>query len=239
MNNQDPYPPAGYLMRYVPRVVRGLPAYIDTALDDEHRDMIHFIISNTARYRRIHLCPGYLTSGHPYHRLTMDLMGYDVEFQCLYCTRPGHIREEEQRHLSRLSETYRARAEFRYDLTQDPPVLALPPSRSLTPSPPRSPGAHPPPSPPAQASGSGRQGDPIDLDAVDTALARPPTPLPSIFRPALVSLVLDVLKIPWTLTPYLVRFSQVNGFLFSNEYKRKTTLRLQELNRPESYIYGV
>ncbi|THU87791.1 hypothetical protein K435DRAFT_804019 [Dendrothele bispora CBS 962.96] len=217
MDNPDPYPPPGYLERHPYRVVRGLPGYIDMALDDESRQMIHFIISNTARYSRIHLCPGYLRSGRPYHRLTMDahLMDYDVKFDCRYCEhreRPGMIQEHEQRHLSRLSEAYRARAELRYDFTADPPVY-LPPSRSLTPSPPRSPvpatqlplppspprspapaPQHPqPPSPPQiegiagpscvsrtrnrapapyarptsnadRFSGSGRCGDPIDLD---------------------------------------------------------------------------
>ncbi|THU88155.1 hypothetical protein K435DRAFT_803729 [Dendrothele bispora CBS 962.96] len=194
MDHPDPYPPPGYLEQHPYRVVRGLPGYIDMALDDESRRMIHFIISNTA--------------------LTMDahLMDYDVKFYCNYCEhreRPGMIQEHEQRHFSRLSEAYRARAEMRYDLTADPPVY-LPPSRSLTPSPPRSPVPatqlplpprspapvlqHPlPPSPPqieglagpsrvshprnrapapyarpaARFSGSGRRGDPIDLDTAD------------------------------------------------------------------------
>ncbi|THU94781.1 hypothetical protein K435DRAFT_860176 [Dendrothele bispora CBS 962.96] len=197
MDNPDPYPPPGYLEQHPYRVVRDLPGYIDMALNDESRRMIHFIISNTP--------------------LTMDahLMDYNIKFYCNYCEhheRPGMIQEHEQRHLSRLSEAYCARAEMRYDLTADLPVY-LPPSRSLTPSPPRSPvlatqlplpSSPPrspapvpqlpqPPSPPQiegiagpscvsrtrnrapapygrptsnadRFSGSGRRGDPIDLD---------------------------------------------------------------------------
>ncbi|THU92421.1 hypothetical protein K435DRAFT_862519 [Dendrothele bispora CBS 962.96] len=137
--NMDDYPPGGYLIRYPPRMVRDLLAYLDTALNDDDHRMIFFIISNTERYRRIHLCPGYLRSGRPYHRLTMLRMDFD-------------------RHLCRLSEEYQARCEYRYELTADGPVY-LPATRPLSPSPPPFPlSIAPPPSlplPPSQAQVSG------------------------------------------------------------------------------------
>ncbi|THU78151.1 hypothetical protein K435DRAFT_876965 [Dendrothele bispora CBS 962.96] len=150
MNAQDDYPTGQYLMQNPPRIIRGLPAYLDTAINDDDRRMIFFIISHTPRYRLLHLCPGYRQSDKPYHRLTMPLpmMEFDVEFYCDHCERPPYLQEDEKRHLCRLSEEYRARVEYRYEMTADG-FFYLPAAGPLTPSPPASPGpeALPPPPP--------------------------------------------------------------------------------------------
>ncbi|THU79957.1 hypothetical protein K435DRAFT_874899 [Dendrothele bispora CBS 962.96] len=154
MNPENTYPTGAYLLCNPPRIVRNLPAYLDIAIRDDDRRMIFFIISNTPRYQRLHLCPGYIQSGKPYHRLTMLPMGFDVDFFCDYCERPRprYLLEDEQRHLCRLSEKYRARFEYRYEMTADGPVY-LPATRPLSPSPPASPVPFVlPPSPPVSPS---------------------------------------------------------------------------------------